>query len=67
MRKQPIQNVVPVQQQNAQQQPVNKGPSLNELMKQTTIHNMQFQYSISANVQDLQTQIGQLATTLNNL
>ena len=36
-------------------------------MKQMTTNNIQFQQNVSATIQDLQTQIGQLATTVNQL
>ncbi|KAL5146852.1 hypothetical protein HKD37_06G016631 [Glycine soja] len=38
-----------------------------ELMKQITTSNIQFQKNVSATIQDLQTQIGQLATTVSQL
>ena len=41
------------------------GASLEELMKQMATNNIQFQHNVSATIQDLQTQIGQLATTIN--
>ena len=36
-------------------------------MKQIATSNIQFQQNVSATIQDLQTQIGQLATTINQL
>ena len=36
-------------------------------MKQMANSNIQFQYNVSATIQDLQTQIGQLATIVNQL
>ena len=36
-------------------------------MKQMATNNIQFQQNVSATIQDLQTQIGQLATTVNQL
>ena len=36
-------------------------------MKQIATNNIQFQQNVSATIQDLQTQIGQLATTINQL
>ena len=36
-------------------------------MKQITTSNIQFQKNVSATIQDLQTQIGQLATTVSQL
>ncbi|RDX66738.1 hypothetical protein CR513_54462, partial [Mucuna pruriens] len=42
-------------------------PSLEDLVKQMATSNIQFQQNVSATIQDLQTHIGQLATTLNQL
>ncbi|XP_027344967.1 uncharacterized protein LOC113857369 [Abrus precatorius] len=61
----------PAQQNQAQQQPPpqpnSSGPSLEELMSQMATQSLQFQQNVSATIQDLQTQIGQLATSVNNL
>ncbi|XP_027351187.1 uncharacterized protein LOC113862297 [Abrus precatorius] len=40
-------------------------PSLEDLVKQMAKSNLQFQQNVNASIQDLQTQIGQLATTVN--
>ena len=42
-------------------------PSLEDLMKQMATNNMQFQQNVQSSIQDMQTQIGQLATTVNQL
>ena len=57
------------QQQHMQQSvPSNASePSLDDLMKQLATNNLQFQQNVSSTIQDLQTQIGQLATTVNQL
>ncbi|RDX69695.1 hypothetical protein CR513_51148, partial [Mucuna pruriens] len=47
-------------------QPVQQS-SLEELVKQMATNNIQFQENVSATIQDLQTQIGQLATIVNQL
>ncbi|RDX63952.1 hypothetical protein CR513_57564, partial [Mucuna pruriens] len=41
--------------------------SLEELVKQIAMNNIQFQENASTIIQDLQTQIGQLAATVNYL
>ncbi|KAK7315782.1 hypothetical protein VNO77_34357 [Canavalia gladiata] len=55
------------QQQHMQQfVPLNASEhSLDDLMKQLATNNLQFQHNVSSTIQDLQTQIGQLATTVN--
>ncbi|XP_027338093.1 uncharacterized protein LOC113852030 [Abrus precatorius] len=47
------------------QQQQNFEPSLEDLVKQMAKNNLQFQQNVNASIQDLQTQIGQLATTVN--
>ncbi|XP_050909288.1 uncharacterized protein LOC127123071 [Lathyrus oleraceus] len=41
------------------------GPSLEDLFKQLVVNNLQFQQRIESSIQTLQTQIGQLATSMN--
>ena len=43
------------------------GPSLKELMKQIATNNIQFQQNVSGTIQELHTQIGQLATTVKQM
>ncbi|RDX82172.1 hypothetical protein CR513_37069, partial [Mucuna pruriens] len=53
-----------------QQQPLqqnNSSPSLEDLVKHMTTINFQFQQNMTTTIQDLQTQIGQLATIVNQL
>ncbi|XP_050878237.1 uncharacterized protein LOC127082059 [Lathyrus oleraceus] len=40
-------------------------PSLEDLVKQIAVNNLQFQQRINSSIQTLQTQIGQLATSMN--
>ena len=47
--------------------PPNNGPSLEELVKQMAANNLQFQQRTEASNQNLNNQIGQLATSLNQL
>jgi len=56
-----------IQQQYLQQGASSTEPSLEDLMKQMATNNIQFQKNVNASIQDLQTQIGQLATTVNQL
>ena len=42
-------------------------PSLEDLMKQMATNNMQFQQNVQSSIQDMQTQIEQLAITVNQL
>ena len=65
MRQQQNQNMQ--QPYNAAPPPSNSQPSWEDLMKQMAENNMQFQQNISSTIQGLQTQIGQLATTMNEL
>ncbi|KAL5190912.1 hypothetical protein HKD37_04G010253 [Glycine soja] len=63
----------PIQQQQQQQQQPQKQqtveappqPSLEELVRQMTMQNMQFQQETRASIQSLTNQMGQLATQLN--
>ena len=64
----------PFRQQQQFQQPTpthpvqnNSGHSLEKLMKKMATNNIQFQQNVSATIQDLQTQIGQLATIVNQM
>ncbi|RDX78129.1 hypothetical protein CR513_41636, partial [Mucuna pruriens] len=70
----------PFQQQQQQQRVPTQGnsPSLEDLMKQLATNNLEFQQSVSssnmqfqenmtATIQDLKTQIGQLANTVSHL
>ncbi|XP_050877709.1 uncharacterized protein LOC127081499 [Lathyrus oleraceus] len=41
------------------------GPSLEDLVKQMVVNNLQFQQRTDSSIQTLQTQIGQLATSMN--
>ncbi|XP_050916638.1 uncharacterized protein LOC127131768 [Lathyrus oleraceus] len=41
------------------------GPSLEDLVKQMAVNNLQFQQQIDSSIQTLQTQIGQLTTSMN--
>jgi hypothetical protein len=41
------------------------GPSLEDLVKQLAVNNLQFQQRTKSSIQTLQTQIGQLATSMN--
>ncbi|GAU10914.1 hypothetical protein TSUD_426930, partial [Trifolium subterraneum] len=41
------------------------GPSLEDLVKQMAANNLQFQQRTDSSIQTLQTQIGQLATSMN--
>ncbi|XP_050909494.1 uncharacterized protein LOC127123306 [Lathyrus oleraceus] len=41
------------------------GPSLEDLVKQLAVNNLQFQQRTESSIQTLQTQIGQLATSMN--
>ncbi|CAJ2671830.1 unnamed protein product [Trifolium pratense] len=43
------------------------GPSLEDLVKQMSVNNLQFQQRTDASIQTLNTQMGQLATQLNNM
>jgi len=57
------------QQQNMQQDVPStfSEPSLNDLVKQMATNSLQFQQNVYSTIQDLQTQIGQLVTTVNHL
>jgi len=57
----------PQQQQQQRQQSTEtpSQPSLEELVRQMTIHNMQFQQETRASIQSLTNQMGQMATELN--
>ena len=69
----------PIQQQQQQQQPQQpqqqrqqptealSQPSLEELVRQMTIQNMQFQQETRASIQSLTNQMGQMATLLNQV
>ncbi|XP_061363074.1 uncharacterized protein LOC133306725, partial [Gastrolobium bilobum] len=57
---QQLQQQPPVQQQNS-----GSGPSLEDLMKQVATNNLEFQQRTESTIQNLQTQIGQLATSMN--
>ncbi|KAL5193254.1 hypothetical protein HKD37_20G055499 [Glycine soja] len=67
----PFQNVAgpskPYQQQQQRQQATEAPPqpSLEELVRQMTIQNMQFQQETRASIQSLTNQMGQMATQLN--
>jgi len=50
-----------------QQPQANTGLSLEDLMKQLTTHTMQFEQNMSTTIEDLKMQMGQMATTLNEL
>ncbi|RDX80977.1 hypothetical protein CR513_38401, partial [Mucuna pruriens] len=76
----PQYQVPPFQQQQQQQRMPTQGnsPSLEDLMKQLATSNLEFQQSVSSNnmqfqqnmtttIQDLKTQIGQLANTVSQL
>jgi hypothetical protein len=67
----PIRPYQPPHVQQQQQQmtttPPNNGPSLEELVKQMAANNLQFQQRTEASIQNLNNQIGQLATSLNQL
>ena len=55
-------------QQSQQRQPATEAPpqpSLEDLLRQMTIQNMQFQQETRASIQSLTNQMGQLATQLN--
>ncbi|MCI31959.1 hypothetical protein A2U01_0053171, partial [Trifolium medium] len=41
------------------------GPSLEDLVKQMAAHNIQFQQQTDSSIQNMQTQIGQLANSIN--
>ncbi|XP_061345682.1 uncharacterized protein LOC133291436 [Gastrolobium bilobum] len=53
------------QQPLVQQQNSVSGPSLEDLMKQMATNNLEFQQRTESTIQNLQTQIGQLATSMN--
>ncbi|XP_050875646.1 uncharacterized protein LOC127079284 [Lathyrus oleraceus] len=57
------------QQQNSPQvaAPAPSGPSLEDLVKQMAVNNLQFQQRTDASIQTLNTQMGQLATQINNM
>ena len=58
------------QQQQPQKQPIVEAPpqpSLEELVRQMTMQNMQFQQETRASIQSLTNQMGQLATQLNHV
>ncbi|XP_050914839.1 uncharacterized protein LOC127129756 [Lathyrus oleraceus] len=57
------------QQQNSPQvaAPAPSGPSLEDLVKQMAVNNLQFQQRTDASIQILNTQMGQLATQINNM
>ncbi|XP_061355838.1 uncharacterized protein LOC133300333 [Gastrolobium bilobum] len=57
---QQLQQQPPVQQQNSV-----SGPFLEDLMKQMATNNLEFQQRTESTIQNLQTQIGQLATSMN--
>ena len=62
MQQQPIMQ----QQQQANATPKSE-PSLEDMMKQLVTNNLQFQQRNDATIQNLETQIGQLASSLNQL
>ncbi|XP_027364535.1 uncharacterized protein LOC113871636 [Abrus precatorius] len=62
MRQQYSQQAKPDQPQNSSSE-----PSLADLVKQMATSSVQFQQRTEASIQNLQTQIGQLATTVNEL
>ncbi|XP_045813162.1 uncharacterized protein LOC123907099 [Trifolium pratense] len=57
------------QQQNSPQvaAPAPSGPSLEDLVKQMAVSNLQFQQRTDTSIQTLTTQMGQLATQINNM
>jgi hypothetical protein len=57
------------QQQNPYQAvaSIPSGPSLEDLVKQMAVNNLQFQQRTDASIQTLNTQMGQLATQINNM
>ncbi|XP_050889008.1 uncharacterized protein LOC127094191 [Lathyrus oleraceus] len=57
------------QQQNSPQvaAPAPSGPSLEDLVKQMAVNNLQFQQRTDASIQTLNTQMGLLATQINNM
>ncbi|XP_050916253.1 uncharacterized protein LOC127131369 [Lathyrus oleraceus] len=57
------------QQQNSPQvdAPTPSGPSLEDLVKQMVVNNLQFQQRTNASIQTLNTQMRQLATQINNM
>ena len=57
------------QQQNPPQPaaPAPSGPSLEDLVKQMAVNNLQFQQRTDSSIQILNTQMGQLATQINNM
>ncbi|XP_045822018.1 uncharacterized protein LOC123914902 [Trifolium pratense] len=57
------------QQQNPPQAVAStpSGPSLEDLVKQMSVNNLQFQQRTDASIQTLNTQMGQLATQINNM
>ncbi|XP_050876802.1 uncharacterized protein LOC127080525 [Lathyrus oleraceus] len=57
------------QQQNSPQvaAPAPSGPSLEDLVKQMAVNNLQFQQRTDASIQTLNTQMGQFATQINNM
>ena len=59
LQQQPI-----MQQQQANATPKSE-PSLEDMMKQLVTNNLQFQQRTDATIQNLETQIGQLASSMN--
>ena len=61
----------PFQSNMQQQQEANatpkSGPSLEDMMKQLVTNNLQFQQRTDATIQNLETYIGQLASSMNQL
>ena len=57
------------QQQNPPQvaAPAPSGPSLEDLVKQMAVNNLQFQQRTDSSIQTLHTQMGQLATQINTM
>ena len=57
----------PAIQQQPTAAPTSSSPSLEELVKQMAQNSLSFQQRAEASIQNLETQIGQLATSVNQL
>ena len=57
----------PLLQQINPSTPPQSGPSLEELMKQMAVNTMQFQQRTEASIKTLETQVGQLASSINQM
>ncbi|XP_061353943.1 uncharacterized protein LOC133298627 [Gastrolobium bilobum] len=69
-QRQNIQHAVPphqLQQETLAQQQSNCGPSLEDLVKLMTTSNLQFQQRTESTIQNLQTRIGKLATSMSQV